>query len=285
MTISLEEVRRRILIAMFSDDQLMDALVLKGGNALTLIYQIGERSSVDMDFSMTERFSNLEDARRRIFTALGREFNSVGYVVFDESFAVKPAQSGAKQPEWWGGYLVEFKLSERSIFEKHKNDLDALRRLAAVLGPQQRRKYSIDISKHEFCGAKIKAEVDDYTIYVYSPEMIVIEKMRAICQQMPDYTITRSKTPRARDFYDIYQVIMERDIDLTTKENLSLFRAIFDAKQVPLKLLRQIGDYREFHEPDWPAVETSISGPHDPFEFYFNFVVDLVSTLDALWIE
>ena len=36
MAISLEEVRRRILIAMFSDDELMDELVLKGGNALAL---------------------------------------------------------------------------------------------------------------------------------------------------------------------------------------------------------------------------------------------------------
>jgi predicted nucleotidyltransferase component of viral defense system len=285
MTLSLEEVRRRILIAMFSDDQLMDALVLKGGNAITLVYQIGDRSSVDMDFSMAERFSNLEDARRRVFTALGREFGSVGYVIFDESFVAKPAQSGGQQPEWWGGYLVEFKLAERSIFEKHKKDLDALRRFAAVLGPQQRRKYSIDISKYEFCDAKIKAEVDDYTIYVYSPEMIVIEKIRAICQQMNDYTITRHKTPRARDFYDIFKVIIERDIDLTTKENLSLFRAIFDAKQVPLKLLGQVGDCRQFHEPDWPAVEASISGTHEPFEFYFNFVVDLVLTLKTLWVE
>jgi hypothetical protein len=116
----------------------MEALVLKGGNALTLIYQIGERSSVDMDFSMAERFSNLEDARRRIFTALYREFASVGHTVFDESFTAKPAQHGAHQPEWWGGYLVEFKLAEHSVFEKHRNDLDALRRFAAVLGPQQR---------------------------------------------------------------------------------------------------------------------------------------------------
>jgi len=49
MTISIEEVRRRILIALYSDDELMDALVLKGGNALALIYKVGSRASLDMD--------------------------------------------------------------------------------------------------------------------------------------------------------------------------------------------------------------------------------------------
>jgi predicted nucleotidyltransferase component of viral defense system len=37
MAIALDEVRRRILIALFSDDELMDTLVLKGGNALALV--------------------------------------------------------------------------------------------------------------------------------------------------------------------------------------------------------------------------------------------------------
>jgi predicted nucleotidyltransferase component of viral defense system len=106
MAIALEEVRRRILIAMFSDDPLMETLVLKAGNALSLIYQIGERSSVDMEFSVTERFSNLEDARRRIFDSLRREFASLGYVVCEEDLKARPAQSTSEQPEWWGGYLV-----------------------------------------------------------------------------------------------------------------------------------------------------------------------------------
>jgi hypothetical protein len=136
------------------------------------------------------------------------------------------------------------------VFEKHRDDRDALRRFAAVLGLPERRKYSIDISKHEFCGAKIKTQLDDYTIYVYSPEMIVIEKLRAVCQQMADNTVTRNKT-RASDFYDIYQVVNERGVDIGAKDNLNLFGHIFCAKQAPLKLLSQIRDCREFHELDW----------------------------------
>ena len=48
-------------------------------------------------------------------------------------------------------------------------------------------------------------ELDDYTIYVYSPTMIAIEKLRAICQQMPEYALQRRPSARARDFYDIYR--------------------------------------------------------------------------------
>ena len=140
MPISLEEVRRRILIAMFSDDELMDALVLKGGNALALIYDVGQRASVDMDFSMQAAFSDLADAERRIFNTLRQEFGSIGYVVFDESLTAKPSQPGANQPEWWGGYMVEFKLAERALFEKLSGDVDALRRQSEVLGPLQKAK-------------------------------------------------------------------------------------------------------------------------------------------------
>lgn len=285
MPLSLEAIRRHILIAMFSDDQLMDALVLKGGNALALVYQIGGRASVDIDFSMAESFPSLEDARTRIFAALRNEFSMVGYAVFDESFMVKPAQRGPSQPDWWGGYLVEFKLAEQAIFDRYRQEPDALRRHAAIVGPQQRRTYTIDISKYEYCEGKVRTLVDDYTVYVYSPEMIVIEKLRAICQQMPEYTITRNKTPRARDFYDIQQVVTERSIDLTSGENRRLIEAIFASKQVPLTLLERIRFQRNFHALDWPAVQASVSNLREGFDFFFDFVVEMAAGLETLWVK
>ena len=45
------DVRRIVIIAMFADDTLFNQLVLKGGNALNLIYGIGDRSSLDVDLS------------------------------------------------------------------------------------------------------------------------------------------------------------------------------------------------------------------------------------------
>lgn len=282
MAISLEEVRRRILIALFSDDDLMDTLVLKGGNALALVHKVGLRASVDMDFSMEAPFADLEKARARIFQTLKREFGSIGYVVFDEKLEIKPSHRNRDQPEWWGGYLIEFKLVERKLYEELHNDIDALRRRAEIVGPQQMRKYTIDLSYNEFCEGKVKREVDDYAVYVYSLEMIAAEKLRAICQQMPEYTVLRTKRPRARDFYDIHQVITEHDIDLSTGENLSTLDAIFEAKQVPLNLLGEIHKYRNYHAQDWPSVEASISGAHEAFDSYFDFVVKLASSLEAL---
>src|SRR5215475_4052570 len=109
MTITLEEVRRRILIALFSDDELMDDLVLKGGNALALIYKVGSRASLDMDFSIQGAFPDLDKTATRIFDTLRREFGSIGYVVFDEKLEIKPSSPARDLPEWWGGYIVEFK--------------------------------------------------------------------------------------------------------------------------------------------------------------------------------
>lgn len=285
MAISLEEVRRRILIGLFSDDELMDALVLKGGNALALVYDVGSRASLDMDFSIQAPFPDLSKTGARIFESLRREFRSIGYVVFDEKFEIRPSERARGQPEWWGGYIVEFKLVERARYEQLRDDMRALRMGAEELGPLHRRKYTIDISQNEFCEGKVQREIDDYVIYVYSLEMIAGEKLRAICQQMPEYKLG-TKKPRARDFYDVRQIITEHNIDLMTEKNLSVLAAIFAAKQVPLSLLGEIHKHRDFHALDWPSVEASISGAHGTFESYFDFVVKLASDLlDALGIK
>jgi predicted nucleotidyltransferase component of viral defense system len=284
MAISLDEVRRRILIALFSDDELMSELVLKGGNALALIYKIGSRASVDMDFSIKAAFSDIEKTGQRIFTGLQREFRSIGYVVFDEKFATRPARRRETLPEWWGGYIVEFKLADLALFEAMRDDLEGLRRQAEELGPLHKRKYTIDISQNEFCEGKVERELDDYVIYVYSLEMIIAEKLRAICQQMPDYEFG-NKTPRARDFYDIAQIVASRNIDPTSPENLKMLSAVFEAKHVPLAMLDEIHKYKDYHRLDWPSVEASTAGTPPDFDTHFNFVVKLASSIQAARIK
>ena len=44
--------------------------MLKGGNALSLVHGLSERTSLDLDFSMDADFADVEDARRRIFYAV-----------------------------------------------------------------------------------------------------------------------------------------------------------------------------------------------------------------------
>lgn len=285
MPLSLDEVRQKILIAMVSDEQLFNSLVLKGGNALAMVHGLVERATLDMDYSIATQFPDLGDAKARIFNVLHREFSKVGYVVFDQKFLPKPNVVGANQPEWWGGYLVEFKLIQRDIFEQYVNDIDALRRRSAVLGPQQKRTYTIDISKNEYCGGKIKRKIDDHIVYVYSLEMIAIEKLRAICQQLPQYKITRNKTPRARDFYDIHEIVTRTDVDLFTPENSQLFHEIFGAKGVSLELISEVKNAKDFHALDWSGVESSISKKHEDFDYYFEYVCRLIEALESGWIK
>jgi predicted nucleotidyltransferase component of viral defense system len=54
-------VRKTIIVAIASDDVLMERLVLKGGNALDIVYRLGERASLDVDFSMSDDFASKEE--------------------------------------------------------------------------------------------------------------------------------------------------------------------------------------------------------------------------------
>jgi predicted nucleotidyltransferase component of viral defense system len=281
----LKEIRRIVIIALFSDDELMEKFVLKGGNALDIIHSIGTRSSVDVDISMPDDFADLEDAKRRIFKGLRDRFDAVGFVVFDETFEPKPSQPRPGQDPRWGGYLVEFKIISRTEYEKHHHDQAALQRNALVVSPGNKRRFKVDISKFEFCTVKQEYEVDSFTVYAYTLPMMALEKLRAICQQMPDYAQRSHPRPRARDFYDIHTVVMAGKLDLTSAENLELLKHIFEAKEVPLSFLSKIKETHDFHIVDWPSVRQTVSGDIEEFDFYFDFVVGLVNRLEAAGIK
>ena len=191
-------------------------------------------------------------------------------MVFDERFELRPSAQQAN--DRWGGYRAEFKLIERDRHAALDADLESIRRNALATGAEQRRSFRIDISKFEFCDGKEEADVEAYTIFVYSKAMIAAEKLRAICQQMPEYSQRRWKTARARDFYDIHGIVQQGGVDLASEENLDLIRSVFAAKEVPLTLLRGVEGQRDFHRADWPSVQASVRGELESFDYYFDFV-------------
>jgi predicted nucleotidyltransferase component of viral defense system len=274
-----------VIIAMFADDDLLDTLVLKGGNALDIAHKMNLRASVDVDFSMSGDFDDLGIIRAKIERSLAERFDSEGYQVFDYKFLPKPQQSAVELPPFWGGYQVEFKIIENQQYSRLQGDVANLRRNATTIGSQQQRTFKIDISKYEYCDPKEELEFDDFTIYVYTLPMIAIEKLRALCQQMPEYPLRGKGRARARDVFDIYTIMTERAVDLTAPENRQLFQPIFSAKAVPLRLLLQIQAQREFHRPDWAAVEQSVLEPLESFDFYYDFLEGLIARLEALGIE
>lgn len=280
----LKEIRRLAIIALFSDDQLMEDLVLKGGNALDIVYGIGSRTSLDIDLSIAQDFLDLKDTEQRIFRSLTDRFDAAGYVVFDEKFEPRPRRRPEGLTEVWGGYAIEFKLIERRKFESFKEDLSKLRRNATPVAPNHSPTFKIEISKFEFVEAKEEVDLDDFAIYVYSLPMIVIEKLRALCQQLPEYHLRGYATSRARDFYDIHSIVTAEGLDITQNENIELIRRIFEAKEVPLALLNGIASTREFHRENWAAVTESVSTDLEEFDFYFDFVLQIVTNLKTIGI-
>jgi hypothetical protein len=187
---------------------------------------------------------------------------------------------------FWGGYDIAFKLLDEATHARLPDDVEARRREAIRLGDRQ--KFEIDISKHEFIGDKQPADLDGYRIFVYSPRLVVCEKLRAICQQLPAYgPLIRRRRPgtsRARDFVDIRGLMHALDIDLFSTESRAMLEAVFAAKRVPLAFLRQIADEREFHRTSFPVVQETVRPGVvlDDFDAYFDFVLQLVEKLEPL---
>lgn len=289
----LEQIKRLGIIAMFSDDYLMERLALKGGNAIDLVHKTPCRASVDLDFSMDSEFEeDLDTIKGKIEKALQITFRAEGFEVFDISFTIRPPEHiiSHEMAAFWGGYRVEFKVIDSEKYEKwsgNQRDLQ-VRAVEVNLPLSQKKVFKIDISKYEYCIPKQRYELDDYTIYAHTPEMIVIEKLRAICQQMPEYAEmvkSPSRSARARDFFDIYTVAEHFKIDLTTDKNIELINNIFNAKRVPIALIGKIAEYREYHRPDFTAVQATVRADTDlkDFDFYFDYVLEICQSLKILW--
>ena len=291
-----DDIRRIALIAMFSDDDLMNRLVLKGGNALDIVYGTAKRASFDLDFSIEGEFRREDMAilKAKISKVLIETFEEHSYSVFDITFEEKPESMPTSVQGFWGGYQIEFKVMRREKYRALSGNIDALRREALEVAPGHKRRLTIEISKFEVCSLKKPHEVDGYTVYVYPPEMLAIEKLRAICQQMPEYAEIVGKShvsARARDFLDFHTVVEHFKLNLLDARNIAALKAVFEAKRVPLDLLGEVHRHREFHRPDFRAVMATVKPGTglESFDFYLDFVVeqcrgilDLLGNKDAI---
>jgi hypothetical protein len=235
---------------------------------------------------MESDFEDVEEAEKRTFAALEKNFSLLGLSIFDNKFYPKPK---AAENDWWGGYCVEFKLIEKQRLEKVSGDIYKMRResLSVDFGGQSSRKFTIDISKNEFIAPRQESEIEGYTCYVYTPDMIAAEKLRALCQQMPEYEFVKGKKRRARDFYDLYSILKETEVDFGNSEFQEILAKVFEAKKVPLKLLEKISsdEIKEYHENDWASVQASLEDKSRDFQFYYDFVCNRIKLLQPLWVE
>jgi predicted nucleotidyltransferase component of viral defense system len=289
----LKKIRKLTIIALFSDDELMNIFVLKGGNALDIAHNINSRASTDIDLSMESDFTGdeLEAVRSKLEKLLVTTFKENGYHAFDITLQPRPFKKYSEKDNFWGGYRLEFKVINNDKYNILKGDLQAIRVNSLAVGEGQKRNFKVDISKYEFCKGKQETELDDFTIYVYSPLMVVYEKLRAICQQMEEYQeiIRTNRKGRAKDFFDIYTIIEQRKfpVELDKPENLEMLKEIFLVKKVPLSLIRKMQQQREFHRDSFAAVKDAVyEGPNyklESYDYYFDYVVEKVKLLESLW--
>ena len=278
----LDKIKKLTLRALMSDETLMHSLVLKGGNALHLVYEITNRGSIDIDFSVEREFTQdeLQIMPGWLDYILNRTFREGNLKVFYVRFIEKP-KSGSI-PEW-RGYLLEFKVIDKEKFNEFQGDVDSIRRNAIKLNNQS-PKYEVEISAYEYVEGATTKELDGVILRVYTLEMILFEKIRALCQTMPEYSeIVKSARPkyRARDIYDIFIISKSGPLNLD-KDMLS---EIFKAKQVPLEFINNMENLREHNRTNWETVRSSISESDrdnlQDYDYYFDQVLKIIEQFKA----
>lgn len=283
-----QQIRILTIIAVASDDELFHRLVLKGGNAIAVGHQINARVSTDIDYSMSNAFDSdqLEAIRVRIENRLKQTFTPHGIIPFDIQLTEKPPDISPENQDFWGGYLIIFKVTTLETYQANKNDLEFLRKTSIPVSPDDRRKFEIEISKYEYCEYIQKITIDGYQTQVYPPIVIVCEKLRAICQQMPEYqSIVKRhasrQTARPKDFFDVHLLIEHFKLDLTTTNFRELLKSVFAAKKVPLSLLNKVSDTYEQHYSGWPSLKDTVIDQTSlrDFRFYFDYVLQQIQKL------
>lgn len=283
----VNKIKRLTIIGLASDDNLVETLVLKGGNALEILFnsRTHSRASFDLDYSIVDNdFIDSEDTDRRIKKSLSQTFLENDLVLIDFKFEKRPSIPNEITSKFWGGYKITFKLLKKAKYDEFVGNIEAQRRNSISIYPNNSTIFELELSKFEFIGQKEEVKVDGYKLYIYTPLMIAFEKLRAICQQLPQYKeIIPSFTPRARakDFYDIYLIMSLSPFDPSLPEHKELLINIFQAKRVPISFIKEIKNNKDIHNDDWISVVDTVDSKADlkDFEFYFNFVV---STFDPI---
>jgi predicted nucleotidyltransferase component of viral defense system len=273
-----DKIRNTIITSIFSNDDFLDILTLKGGIAMRLL-DLTNRESSDLDFSITEgkRLSK-EIEGKQIEKQLNQSFEEIGYKVISLKFSDKPLKRKVITPPYWGGYQIEFSIISLDKFhdlnEKQKSNINAYGESIE----NGKKKIKIDLSFEEYTKPRIETQLNDYTIYLYSPIMIVYEKIRASCQQLPEYKLGTEKA-RARDLYDIYTMLThKKQIDLKNEvfneDNFYIIKKMFELKNVDFPLMLKLetikhdlsSDYENNVLPQIPGNQETPS-----FDYLFSY--------------
>lgn len=272
----IEEVITEAVLAIYTDAELSEHVYLKGGAALRMLDDLTTRLSMDADFSLDHPLENPEEFFSKIHQGLTRRFKPHGYDILDYKHRRKPQKAHPNKPDWWGGWVCEFKLCPSSF---RREPTEIRRRNALIPKGNRKSTLSLDISDHEYCGKGRSRIIAGVEVHGYTRELLVLEKLRAICQQHPEYPYSKDKN-RARDFYDILQLMQEADDAFLDGCKLEIHN-VFAAKEVPLSLLKSLWDetFTDTFARGFDEVIESVKGTPYPFDTYLENVRFLVKEI------
>ena len=280
----IDDVIQNCIVGIYSDDLFNESLFLKGGQALRIKYGLKSRFSSDIDFSVQEKISDKELFFGVLEKTLYKQFFSRGFYLFDFKWVRKPKVRGSNLPDFWSGWAVEFKLIDS---DKRGKTIQFQRRNALIPSGSESSKIKLDISEYEYCGSIESLRVESVFVKTYSRPLIILEKLRAICQQHPDYQFRSTVSNRARDFYDIEQLYMktlqDRSEDVLINDCKRHLHDVFEAKAVSLDLIEKIFEesFLNIQKMGWISVESSVSGRLSHFEYYVDTLKALVEKIHA----
>lgn len=285
----VDKIKTAIIIGIASDDGLMELLTLKGGNAMSMIYEITNRASYDLDYSMEADIQeSMGEFKQRLEDTIASSLKDIGYHVIDFNMAEKPKNMPIERQEFWGGYHAHFKIIPAEKYDSNM-DVQKLRNLAEEIGPGHLKKFPVDISKHEYTEKGEYVALEGLDVRVYTPSMLVAEKVRAICQQMPEYLEVIGKDSpkrgnRAKDFYDIHAICSKiPDIDTSSEEFYYILQKMFEVKRADIKLIKRIASMKSFYSEGFGNVKDTLPAHEQEqlqgFDVYHSFVVDIVDAI------
>ena len=274
----IEEVITQTIVSIYSSARLSKLLILKGGGAMRLFDGLDARLSIDADFSVKGALGETDPTFREMCRCLSETFGAQGYDLVDFKATRRPKRARKDFPEWWGGWACEFKLVGR---RHRRKSVETKRRNALIPEGSNSPKIVIDLSEHEYCGKQRARTLRGTRIHAYSREMLVLEKLRAICQQHPEYRYRQQTKNRARDFYDIHSLTVDIDNTFIHRCQFHL-EAVFRAKEVPLWILHALWEGDVFIDEfrrGFDQVKGTVRGNVADFDVYLEHVRFLVKDI------
>lgn len=302
MELTQEQIKNIIFKTIYSEEATKELLILKGGQSLSL-YGFSDRTSYDIDFTITKlqekAFEEIEPILKR---NLEKAFKEMDFYLFDYKFISKPKIRHVNLPPYWGGYALEFKLISNtkkneleSVYTEKERINKAIRDLAVSVGKNNSKKVQLEFSYHEYSENPMEMTIEgtNVIIKVYRPLIVIYEKIRALCQNIPGEHLPKNKSGRSRDLYDIYSIIFSKskyaleEKEIFDVQNIIELKKVFESKEVPLDLLLKLEDSYEILKKDFNEIFilTLPEAEELSFQYLYNFTNYIMQECHSSLIE